>query len=195
MSCSTLDHFSHPDHSLRLKDNFVVRADATCSVCYKSVAATPTYTCSSSNIACQKYYLHKSCAELPKQIIRDKQDEHPLTLQPRSKNCTSFFRCDACWEETNDYSYVCLTCDFWIHKKCAFTPPIIPAPAYHHHPLTLIFCIPDMLRYFSRYCPICKERVQAFCWSYYCHKCTFFVHLKCSTTTVSLMSVPYCLYF
>ncbi|KAL1828265.1 uncharacterized protein LOC108208893 isoform X2 [Daucus carota subsp. sativus] len=108
--------------------------------------------------------------------------EHTLTLQRQA-----FFRCDACWEETNDYSYVCLTCDFWIHKKCAFTPPIIPAPAYHHHPLTLIFCIPDMLRYFSRYCPICKERVQAFCWSYYCHKCTFFVHLKCSTTTVSLI--------
>ena len=243
MSCSTLEHFSHPNHSLILKDDVVIRADATCSVCYKSVVGTPTYTCSTDNIACQNFYLHKSCAELPEQIIRDKQDKHPLTLQPRSKHCNcdvcksrvqisyackdcdfdvcvacalfssfdpeqrvirhqgheehtltlqrqAFFRCDACWEESNDYSYVCLACDFWIHKKCAASPPIIPAPTYHHHPLTLIFAIPDMHCYFTRYCPICKERVQFLCWSYYCQKCTLFVHLKCSTSTVSFVWVP-----
>ena len=49
--------------------------------------------------------------------------EHTLTLQRQA-----LFSCDACYEKTEDYSYVCLLCDFWIHKKCAASPPIIPDP-------------------------------------------------------------------
>ncbi|XP_074325450.1 uncharacterized protein LOC141663573 [Apium graveolens] len=242
MSSSTveIEHFSHPEHPLVLKEDDVIGSDVTCSVCDKSVIGSPAYTCTKGGSSrCRKFYLHKSCAELPKEIIRDKLDLHPLVLQPRSKTCTcdvcsshvrfayacvqcdfdvcvvcaflsiyvheqkvihheghkehsltsqrqALFKCDACWEEDKDYSYVCYTCDFWIHEKCASSPPIIPAPTYHHHPLTLIFSIPVMHRYFGRLCAICNKRVQSLCWSYYCHKCTFFVHIQCSKSTISL---------
>ncbi|XP_074326200.1 uncharacterized protein LOC141668045 [Apium graveolens] len=242
MSCSTveIEHFSHPKHPLVLKEDDVIGADAKCCLCNKPVIGSPTYTCSNIvYINCQNYYLHKTCAELPKQIIRDKLDLHPLVLLPRPASCTcdvcsshvrfayacvqcdfdvcvvcaflsiyvyeqkvirheghkehsltsqrqALFKCDACWEEDKDYSYVCYTCDFWIHEKCASSPPIIPAPTYHHHPLTLIFSIPVMHRYFGRLCAICNKRVHSLCWSYYCHKCTFFVHINCSTSTISL---------
>ncbi|WOG90508.1 hypothetical protein DCAR_0209752 [Daucus carota subsp. sativus] len=233
MSCSTVEHLSHPRHPLVLKEDVVIGVEATCSVCNNPVLGSPTYTCTLRvDIGCQDFYLHKSCAELPKQIIRHKQDQHPLGLLPRAgyyvcdicHNSVKFsyacvdcdfdicvicafafedrvishqghpehtltllrealFKCDACWEKATDYSYVCLPCDVWIHKKCASSPPIIPAPTYHHHPLTLIFSIPQMHRNFIRYCVLCKEVIWKRCWSYYCQKCTLFVHLKCSTST------------
>ncbi|WOG90425.1 hypothetical protein DCAR_0209669 [Daucus carota subsp. sativus] len=236
---STLEHFSHPEHPLRLKEDVVVEANATCSVCDESVIGSPTYTCSSNNIGCESFYLHKSCAQLPTEIVRPMKDPHPLALLPRPYGCScdicgrrnlkfayacadcnfdicvicgavsqdrvishqghpehtltlqrrALFSCDACFEETKDYSYVCLPCDFWIHKKCAASPPIIPTPAYHHHPLTLIFSIPVEHRYFPRRCTICKEWIPILSWSYYCKKCTFFVHLKCSTSTISFRSM------
>nr|XP_017233803.1 PREDICTED: uncharacterized protein LOC108207886 [Daucus carota subsp. sativus] len=196
MSGSTVEHFSHPEHLLKLKEDVVIEADATCSVCDQSVIGSPTYTCSSNKIGCESFYLHKSCAQLPTEIVRPTKDQHPLALQPKPSSRSSsphtytaeasfLFRCDACYEKTEDYSYVCLPCDFWIHKKCAASPPIIPAPTYHHHPLALIFSIPLEHRYFSRNCAICKELIGTISWTYYCHKCTFFVHLKCSTSTIS----------
>ncbi|XP_017233804.1 uncharacterized protein LOC108207887 [Daucus carota subsp. sativus] len=235
MSGSTVEHFSHPEHPLRLKEDDIIEVDAICSLCGESVIGFPTYTCTSNNIGCQSFYLHKSCAQLPTQIVRHLKDPHPLALQPRSSSCRcdiclrpavnftygcedcdidicvicafgskdrvishqghpehtltlqrqALFSCNACYERTEDYSYVCLPCDFWIHKKCAASPPIIPAPTYHHHPLTLIFSVPLQHRYFFRDCAVCKEWIPTRSWSYYCHKCTFFVHLNCSTSTIS----------
>nr|XP_017231153.1 PREDICTED: uncharacterized protein LOC108205662 [Daucus carota subsp. sativus] len=83
----------------------------------------------------------------------------------------SLFTCDACYEEAKDASYVCTTCDFWIHKKCAFSPPIIPVPTYHHHPLNPIFSIPDMHRNFPRACNICSGTVFTSYWMYHNHRC------------------------
>nr|XP_017232088.1 PREDICTED: uncharacterized protein LOC108206335 [Daucus carota subsp. sativus] len=237
MSGSTVEHFTHPKHPLRLKEDDVIESDATCSVCDQSVIGSPTYTCSRNYIACQKFYLHKSCAQLPAEIVRPMKDPHPLALQRRSSSSCNIcrrrhlrvtyacedcdfdicvicafafenrvishqghpehtltlqrqalFSCDACYEKTEDYSYVCLPCDFWCHKKCAAFPPIVPSPTYHHHPLTLIFSIPLEHRYFSRHCAICKERIGTRSWSYYCHTCTFFVHMKCSTSTISFQN-------
>ncbi|XP_063945530.1 uncharacterized protein LOC108214574 [Daucus carota subsp. sativus] len=108
-------------------------------------------------------------------------EQHTLTLVPRE----SLFACDACSEEANDSSYICTTCDFWIHKKCALSPLTIPNPTYHRHPLDLIYFIPKMHRYFKRYCNICKKPIRKESWLYYCHKCTYFVHMKCATSSHS----------
>ncbi|XP_074361430.1 uncharacterized protein LOC141701697 [Apium graveolens] len=233
MSCSTveIEHFSHPEHPLVLKEDVVIGADATCSVCDGSVIGSPTYTCSSSDdINCQNFYLHKTCAELPKQIIHPGHKKHTLTLLPAPRwicdtclhdlkfgyicdHCgfavcvicayeqrvlthpgheehtlqliqrESLFTCDACSVEAKDASYVCTTCQFWIHKSCATSPFIIPDPPYHHHPLHLVYSIPDEHRYFPRECNICSKFVQINFWMYYCHKCTYFVHMKCATSS------------
>ncbi|WOG83610.1 hypothetical protein DCAR_0102787 [Daucus carota subsp. sativus] len=276
---STLEHFSHPEHPLRLKEDVVIGENAKCHVCNKSVIGYPTYTCTSlDDIDCRNLYLHKTCAELPATINHHTHDEHPLTLLLRPVNyicsvcdldvrfayacdtcnfdlcircvelptkvthhkheshllaflpcsdccdvcyrnvrfayvcdncefnvCVScafeqrvlrhdghekhiltlmpreaLFKCDACGEEAKDSSYVCTTCDFWIHKSCAISPLIIPDPTHHHHPLELVYSIPDMHRYFIRRCNICKQTIQKYYWVYYCHKCTYFVHVKCA---------------
>ncbi|WOG87770.1 hypothetical protein DCAR_0207001 [Daucus carota subsp. sativus] len=112
-----------------------------------------------------------------RELHHEGHQEHTLVLLQRQ----ALFKCDACWVEAKDFSYVCKTCDFWIHKKCALSPPIIAEPANHHHPLHLIFSIPDEHRYFSRWCNICGDYVPVISWIYYCHKCTYFVHMKCAT--------------
>lgn len=45
--------------------------------------------------------------------------EHAPKLQREA-----LFECDACRVGALDISYVCITCDFWIHKSCAFSPLI-----------------------------------------------------------------------
>lgn len=215
----------------------VIPEDAKCYGCNKLVIGSPTYTCTSRNINCQKFYLHKSCAELPEQIHHHKHNqhslflllphrscicdvcgrkwklftyrcedcqfnvcvlcafdqrvlhhkghkEHPLTLMKRK----ALFKCDACGVESKDSSYACTTCEFWIHKSCALSPLTIPAPAYHQeHPLKLIYSIPNIHRKFPRVCNICQKLVHTNFWLYYCHSCTYFVHINCATSTESIM--------
>ena len=238
-SCSELpiSVYLH-EHSLCLEEDFIFAEDAACIICNKRVVGSPTYTCVSRNddVACQNFYLHKTCAELPQQINHHKHTTHPLSLLPRSADdCTcancrrdiklsyacvdcdfdvcvfcaleqrvlhhhghkehsltlmnkeSLFKCDACDEEAKDSSYVCTTCEFCIHKSCAFSPLIISSPTYHHHPLTLIYSVPEIHLCFKQYCGICRRSVYRTCWVYYCHKCTYFVHMKCSTSTTSMM--------
>ncbi|XP_017232759.1 uncharacterized protein LOC108206851 [Daucus carota subsp. sativus] len=228
-----VEHFSHPKHTLRLvRESDDVGEDEICHLCNKPVIGSPTYTCSKDAIDCERFYLHKTCADLPMELNHS-LDRHLLGLMPRpdghlcavcaSKvkyayacdNCNTNvcvfcgfeqrviyheghhehnltlqreaeFKCDACSVKAQDYSYVCTPCDFWIHKTCAFAPSTIPAPAYHHHPLSLIYSIPEMHRYFSRNCAVCSKLVERHHWLYYCHKCTFFVHIKCSTSKYPL---------
>ncbi|WOG90370.1 hypothetical protein DCAR_0209614 [Daucus carota subsp. sativus] len=240
---STIEHFSHPEHELTLKENDVFEDTATCYVCNRTVIGSPTYTCTNrraddddNDIRCKKFYLHQTCAELPPHLFQhDMHNQHLLSLELRSHGyycdrcelqvkfayvcdpcnyglcvaCTfpcppddeqrelhheghqehtlvllqrqALFKCDACWVEAKDISYICKTCEFWIHKKCALSPSIIAEPANHHHPLHLIFSIPDEHRYFSRWCNICSDYVPVDSWMYYCHQCTYFVHMKCAT--------------
>nr|XP_017239913.1 PREDICTED: uncharacterized protein LOC108212706 [Daucus carota subsp. sativus] len=235
---SSLKHFSHPKHSLVLKDFNVVGDDARCHVCDTSVVGSLTYTCSrsSDDAECQGFYLHKRCAELPTTITFYKHNQHPLVLIKRPNHfcdvcggdlkfsyacddcrfdvcliCAfqqrllhhqghpehplilmprkSLFKCDACYEKAEDSSYVCTTCDLCIHKKCAFSPLTIPTPAFHHHPLHLFYSIPTMHRYFDRFCNICRQRVHKRFWMYYCHKCTYFVHMRCATSSPTSSSL------
>lgn len=106
-------------------------------------------------------------------------EEHTLTMVQRE----AFFLCDTCGEDAKDFSYICNICQFWIHKRCAFLPFIITPPTYHHHPLNLVYSIPDMHRYFRRDCGICDKQVPVNIWMYYCHKCTYCVHMKCATSS------------
>ncbi|WOG90140.1 hypothetical protein DCAR_0209383 [Daucus carota subsp. sativus] len=228
-----MEHISHPEHLLELKEYDVIGENAMCYVCDKTVIGTPTYTCTSKSVGCQSFYLHKSCAELPPKINHNEHNQHPLTYQQCHTNhlcdicyfgikfayscleancdfnvcvsCASeervflheghkghtltllqrvaLFVCDACGEEAKDFSYICNICQFWIHKKCALSPFHISVLNYHHHPLTLIYSIPFMHRYFERFCAICDKELHVNMWMYYCHKCTYFVHMKCAASS------------
>ena len=167
-----IDHNKHKIHPLSLlprQDNY------TCDICTRDVKVS--YAC----VECE-FDVCVFCAFEQRVLHHQGHKEHSLTLMKKK----ALSDCDACHEETKDYSYVCTTCDFWIHKSCALSPSIIPNPTYHHHPLTLVYSIPDIHRCFKQYCGICHKKVYKSYWVYYCHKCTYFVHMKCSTSTVSM---------
>ncbi|XP_017240536.1 uncharacterized protein LOC108213271 [Daucus carota subsp. sativus] len=165
-------HNQHPLHLLPRPNKF------TCDVCDRYVKFS--YACDD----CQ-FDVCVVCAFQQRVLQHEGHPEHILTLMPRK----SLFKCDACHEKVEDSSYVCTTCALCIHKACALSPFTIPAPAFHHHPLHLIYSVPQMHRYFDRFCNICQRRVHTNFWLYYCHKCTYFVHMRCATSSHTSSSV------
>lgn len=111
-----MEHFSHPEHPLEMKENVVIGEDAICCVCDKAVIGSPTYTCTSNNIGCQSFYLHKSCAELLPHTNHPKHKKHPLALLLRPHN----YYCDVCYRKAK-FAYSCEedNCDFDVCVSCA----------------------------------------------------------------------------
>ncbi|KAL1830262.1 hypothetical protein ACET3Z_008674 [Daucus carota] len=194
-------HLSHRKHSLILNEN-VTESGAKCYVCAEPVISSPAYTClTHQDAACQNFYLHKICSRpvriaytcdecdfdvcvactSDERTLHHEGHEHELILMNRKAKV----ECDACGREARDSTYVCTKCEFWIHNKCAFADSVVPSP-HHHHPLHLVYSIPNFrLRDDKRYCKVCNKEVYNSHWTYYCHRCTYFVHMNCATSTES----------
>ncbi|KAI3689891.1 hypothetical protein L2E82_47861 [Cichorium intybus] len=68
-------------------------------------------------------------------IEHEGHPQHTLSLQLRPGS----FRCDACNAKDEGLFYQCDSCDFWIHKSCAFLDHSIKLPHHHNHPLVLVY--------------------------------------------------------
>lgn len=136
-----INHDCHNQHPLVLQPPVF---GFPCDVCFDRVKYA--YECEH----CQ-FLLCVLCTFEPRMLCHEGHPEHTLKLM----HMRALFTCDACYEEAEDSSYACTTCELWIHKRCALTPLIIPTTTYHHHPLYLIYSIPDMHRYFERLCTLC----------------------------------------
>ncbi|XP_050383228.1 uncharacterized protein LOC126800003 [Argentina anserina] len=112
-----LQHFSH-DHPLMFKEEEQKNKDGAalvCSACGKPVHG-PSYSC---NQCSESYILHKSCAELPREIQYPIHPKHPLVLLPDQN-----YRCDDCREfRSHVFSYRCEQCDYGIDLQCAHSDP------------------------------------------------------------------------
>lgn len=236
-----IQHFSHPEHTLELKDEVVSKQKVSpmCYGCNKPIitassSSNAAYTCTS----CDNFFLHKRCAELPIQVKHPMHNKHSLTLLPRLSNrsfcdvckrklehfgyrcdvcdydicatCTfekdrvfhhishndhslnlirreALFDCDACGQKAQDSSYICNHCDFWIHRSCACSTTTISVPNFHHHPMQLVFAIPDMHRSSDQFCGKCKKSVGKNYWSYFCEECSYFVHIRCDASSDTMV--------
>lgn len=103
---------------------------------------------------------------------------HKLTLSTRLAS----FECDACQKVDTDFSYMCYTCQFWIHLSCSNLPTLFECKTRHKHPLRLAYSLPENYRTFRQSCKICTEQVYPTDWLYYCPNCRFFAHIKCATS-------------
>ncbi|XP_059439995.1 uncharacterized protein LOC132172501 [Corylus avellana] len=129
---------------------------------------------SGSNYSCKKcswFILHKSCAQLPRQL------EHPLHPNPlRLIHAYSWKRqikCDGCNTEVLwGLIYHCSDCNFSLESNCASLPLTVQAEI-HEHPLTLL------RRSLSFTCDACGKQGKSM--FYLCAICPFFVHLQCSS--------------
>ncbi|XVF65499.1 hypothetical protein PTKIN_Ptkin09bG0254400 [Pterospermum kingtungense] len=117
-------HFLH-EHELMLRDE-IVENDKCCDGCRLSISAS-FYYCSSCD-----FFLHKSCAELPKM-------KH-LWCHPCQKRLilTSFgyFTCGNCIYLSSGFGYECKECECYVCIRCIFALSLgaLTCPG-HQHPL------------------------------------------------------------
>ncbi|OMP10167.1 Zinc finger, PHD-type [Corchorus olitorius] len=180
---STIDHFLH-SHPLKLIDEEEVNHEFRCKGCKESLSAlspAPIYGCGDC-----KFYLHKGCAELPKEM------QHFFHPCPLFLSILSF-TCNACSKNGHGFSYRCTRCDFDMHLECAQRPinielesdgddheKIIIQHFTHWHPLTLL----DEKDHLQVGCGICQKLI---CFdsdsgsvaAYGCEECKVYLHKSC----------------
>ncbi|PHU30125.1 hypothetical protein BC332_02218 [Capsicum chinense] len=169
-SKNTMNHFSHPQHTLELitQQNFV--PSLLCSAC-KMQATGSVYTCKSCN-----FFLHIECSQMPQQLNHPFDKEHNFTLLPKPVYPEGNFRCDACGETGDGFSYHCESCGTDLHILCAVLPQCVTHWS-HHHQLELYFSSPYPDNSFR--CDICKN-FGANQWLYRCDTCGFDAHMNCT---------------
>ncbi|KAJ6870492.1 hypothetical protein NC652_036208 [Populus alba x Populus x berolinensis] len=175
-----VEHFSHPDHPLILINQVLEYSWelVICSGCEGPIWG-PCYSCTSCS-----FFLHKTCAELPREIKRRIHPRHPLHLLAKSPY-EGEYKCDRCKKTCNRFVYHCSVCEFDLDIKCAFQPGFLEVDSQAHqfahkdHPLILN----EEQEYHGAgpagvMCSVCKEPMAGP--SYSCTSCNLFLHKKCA---------------
>ncbi|KAM7530030.1 hypothetical protein LguiB_033440 [Lonicera macranthoides] len=174
-----MKHFSHR-HPLVLKerqnnyddnenDNIDLQRIHRCNGCAEPMISGPFYSCDRYNC---EFFLHKSCAELPRKIEHPLHPDHSLTLfeRPlRSMTC-----CNGCKKSVHNFIYSCSLCNFVLDILCAsITESTITHPS-HQHPLT------PLRRPVLSMCDACGTEHKGF--FYVCSTCNqFWLHRDCAS--------------
>ncbi|XVF83469.1 hypothetical protein PTKIN_Ptkin16aG0489400 [Pterospermum kingtungense] len=151
-----IKHFSH-DHNLVLSND--MSDDKYCDGCVLSIF-TSYYGCSQCG-----FFLHKSCAELPRKMhlwfdLHPKL--HPLTVD-------RIFRCDICEYESNGFVYTCNICNHPYCLRCALVSDN-PICEGHEHRLPCY-----------KYKALCNACGDSSNWPFRCKGCNFALHIRCLT--------------
>jgi hypothetical protein len=161
-----IQHFSHEEHPLMLVEE--LENEVVCSGCDKSVSCGPAYKCSPC-----KFFLHKSCAELPREIQHHPlHPNHTLLLKAPSKN---FRFCDACLKFCERFfAYDCNSCNFVLDIECASIWPT-KLDACHQHEFVPIF---QQIQFTCKLCgEDCSTAAQP---AHVCLICRHLAHTLCA---------------
>ncbi|KAL8155086.1 hypothetical protein AgCh_000464 [Apium graveolens] len=164
-----IQHHLHPEHVLTLSQNSWL----SCNICGDSLGQWLVYECTRKCI----FAVCLKCAFLERELDHPSHN-HTLTLLPLKGS----HMCIACgMEGSNDFSYLCQICFFWIHKSCASAPAQLFRKDHHHdHPLDLAYSLPQEYQSFGVSCHLCPEKVYPFYWLYYCAGCRYYAHVQCA---------------
>ncbi|XP_028057059.1 uncharacterized protein LOC114261054 [Camellia sinensis] len=139
--------------------------DQNCIGCTKPILGIdPIYSCNECSL-----FLHKSCAELPKETNHPAHPQHPLSLlfEPHLTQ-----KCDSCFENWGNLLYYCSLSEFKLDIHCATLPNTIEHIG-HNHPLPL------QLKQASFSCDACGKPHNYASISYQCTTCYYWVHHDC----------------
>ncbi|KAL4616511.1 hypothetical protein ACB092_07G204200 [Castanea dentata] len=170
-----LHHPLHPLHPLILIDDGTAHLKpegekSNCEVC-KEWRGEYCYFCYRCN-----FKLHIKCGSLAPTTEATKVHHHHHTLTPYWKLMT--FTCDLCGKEDKGMPYVCTSCGFGIHTRCANFPGRLKV-VRHNHPLNLIHSL-ELHQSNSQLCQLCFLKVDTNYGLYYCSRCDFVAHLDCA---------------
>ncbi|GMQ04760.1 hypothetical protein CsSME_00050081 [Camellia sinensis var. sinensis] len=112
-------HFSH-EHPLKLEKNEISQ---TCWICLQDISS-PMYVCS-KEYCFERFSIHKSCTELPREMVHPFHRQHSLILFIWPLLVPVFAKCGACGTIPNapDYYDHCSDCQFDLHISCASLMP------------------------------------------------------------------------
>ncbi|EYU27105.1 hypothetical protein MIMGU_mgv1a026194mg, partial [Erythranthe guttata] len=113
----------------------------------------------------QQMIINNSKAIAQAKLTHPIDKRHALTLLAEPAYGEGQFRCDACRESGNGYSYHCRICGIDLHVSCAMLPLSVTRVS-HVHTLHLFPC------------DICMKPGSRQ-WLYRCKPCGFNAHLKC----------------
>lgn len=168
-----MNHFSHEEHPLILDKVPKVNGDddeavVICYGCQKQILEPEAYSC----LPCE-FFLHKRCAELPKQINHPMHPKHPLILHKESPyHALGYCICDACYiDDWKFFTYHCSLCEFDLDVSCAILDRGFQHESHEHPLISLPW--PGTL-----FCNACRTTEQDS--SYVCSICPFWIHKKCA---------------
>ncbi|XP_059640958.1 uncharacterized protein LOC132283083 [Cornus florida] len=175
---SNIRHPFHPQHLLTLEEG---NDDSFCNACGGETTDL-FFQCSEC-----EFDLDADCASLtPTNInnhgggnehplIQHLGKVHPLILCNMNKNFK--FYCNACTLPFEDSMiYVCLDCNYLLHKSCVELPPTIKHPFHPQHPLTL--CSRARNSY-NQKCNACGSLIME-CY-FGCYECLFQLDVRCAS--------------
>ncbi|CDP14956.1 unnamed protein product [Coffea canephora] len=171
-----LEHFSHKKHPLILcelrkenDDGSIDQKSAVCYGCQQQILDPAAYCC----FRCD-FFLHKRCAELPRQIRHPMHSQHDLVLHGKSPYSSRISCvCNACGQRGWEFfTYHCSLCEFDLDVSCAILDQREIKLDCHDHPLI------QRKRPATFYCNACGKDVKDS--SYLCTVCPFWIHKKCA---------------
>ncbi|GLT51381.1 hypothetical protein SLA2020_247960 [Shorea laevis] len=173
----------HPLHFFEERSNVHGKTKGlNCSSGCGQPISTQFYAC----IDC-KFFLHKSCSELPLNITHPFHDKHPLALLAKAPYSAL---CDFCRKSVDGFVYHCSSCKFDLDIKCALLPEFLngdfPKVDHHIHVEHPLFFIENLSPHgvklaSSCYCSVCLEKLSDASF-YTCVVCTLFFHKSCFET-------------
>ncbi|KAH1030400.1 hypothetical protein J1N35_042574 [Gossypium stocksii] len=162
-----IEHFKHK-HCLMLSDRIREYGDKCCNGCLLLIS-TKFYHCSWCD-----FFLHKSCAELPKMKLFSKHICEETELfsgsKPFSLTSDCMFTCNICSYRSNGFSYKCNECGSQICLRCGtlISQDAIKIPG-HKHPLLIYYDNEGQ-------CSACgRDIISAFC----CKGCDIHLCILC----------------
>ncbi|CAH2078737.1 unnamed protein product [Thlaspi arvense] len=165
-STPELNYFCHPKHPLKRLTRVPSYTDGKCITCFITVLSA----ISAWMLTVQRTHLLSKILER----VQPKAHEHPLTLLPQRA-----FVCNACGILHDDPNpYVCLQCNFMVHRNCIDIPRIIKT-SRHVYRISYNHCLTAG----DWKCGVCKKEINWRCGAYSCSKCLgFAIHWRCATS-------------
>ncbi|CAA0400394.1 unnamed protein product [Arabidopsis thaliana] len=173
ISHGIIQHFSHPQHHLKLDENTSrdYDEDKLCQACIMPIYFGNFYSC----VQCD-YILHDACASFPRKMHHPIHP-HLLTLVNSDGVINVTKQCSACpWMCTTGFFYKCSKEDFQLHVQCAnVSEPLVHES--HMHPLFLTTKPEEW-----RVCSACKESdCTVTNETFNCIECDFALCFRCAT--------------
>ncbi|GKV15182.1 hypothetical protein SLEP1_g25984 [Rubroshorea leprosula] len=159
-SCFELNHFSHPHPLLLVEDKRDQVREAYCSGC-RELIQDSSYRCANC-----KFFLHKTCAELPRELDHPFHPQHPLVLydKPQYDSAGVLFKCNSCRKQKGEgFVYHCSACEFDLDIQCALLRKLItgnfPKLQHFSHQYSLLFIEKHYIEDADQSCFACEDPI------------------------------------